>query len=904
MQTATARSSMLDHKNPPLAQSAPSLIGQTVRHYRITEKLGAGGMGVVYQAIDTRLERTVALKFLPDNVTISAADKNNLRREARAASALDHPNIGVIHGLEETSGQHLFIVMQHYDGETLAQRLSRSAISAPEALDLAIQIARGLSAAHAANIVHRDVKPSNIIITKNGTAKIVDFGLARIVASASATQTISATGTLPYMAPEQILGESVDQRSDVWALAVIVIQMLTGIHPFVRPSTTAMTFAILNQPPAALDLVPAPLSSILYRALSKKPAHRYANAAELLTDLTSARAEVLALPAPLAEPTQSHAVTPRELKQFMHNASTPTWTTHGGSNLTRWLAFTSLAILLVAVAILLLPPSRERLAGLAYASTEKHIAVLPFTNSSADPDYQPVAAGLMDSLTNDLSNLEAAQRSLWVVPSSVVRSRNVSDPSAAFRDLGATMVVQGSVARKGSDVSLTIVLIDSKRLRQIGSAQFENPAGDLASLQNQAVTRLASMMKVSSGGSSAIPSNPIAPNAYESYLKALGYLQRYDKPGNPALAVVELNSAVAINPRFALGYATLGEAYRLKFLMDHDPSSVELALFNSRKALALDPHLTSVHVTLGLLESTLGKNGPALQEFQKVLDLNSRDADALIGMAAVYENMGRSTDAEANLKRAIGLRPDYWDGYRALAEFYDRQKRTPDAILQYRRIIELTPDNPEAYSDLGVQYMQLSDSESALAAEAAFRKSIQLAPNYQAYANLGWLYMDQKRYDESAAATRKALDLNDKDWRVWSNLQLAYTWLNDEKQRRAARSQALSRLEQYSAVNPNEAPVQSMLSMLYAEDKLRDKALSRAKSALALSPNDPSILADIAETHLDLGDRRRAVQFAHQSLENGYTLSDLQQRPALQALLADPGFRKQGSAKESNQTRP
>ena len=139
-------------------------------------------------------------------------------------------------------------------------------------------------------------------------------------------------------------------------------------------------------------------------------------------------------------------------------------------------------------------------------------------------------------------------------------------------------------------------------------------------------------MKVSSGGSSAIPSNPIAPNAYESYLKALGYLQRYDKPGNPALAVVELNSAVAINPRFALGYATLGEAYRLKFLMDHDPSSVELALFNSRKALALDPHLTSVHVTLGLLESTLGKNGPALQEFQKVLDLNSRDADALIGM--------------------------------------------------------------------------------------------------------------------------------------------------------------------------------------------------------------------------------------------------------------------------------
>src|SRR5436189_3446517 len=232
------------------------MVGQSISHYKITDKLGAGGMGVVYKALDLKLERTVALKFLPTDVTVSDRDKQSLLREARAASALDHPNIGVIHGIEESEDHRLFIVMAYYEGETLAQKLSRGPTPVRDSLDLAIQIAGGLSAAHAKHIVHRDVKPSNIIITKDNVAKIVDFGLARVVASASATQSLSSTGTLPYMAPEQILGEAIDQRSDLWALGVILVQMITGCHPFLRPNQGAMTFAILNQPPAGLEVVP------------------------------------------------------------------------------------------------------------------------------------------------------------------------------------------------------------------------------------------------------------------------------------------------------------------------------------------------------------------------------------------------------------------------------------------------------------------------------------------------------------------------------------------------------------------------------------------------------------------------------------------------------------------------
>ena len=300
------------------------MIGQTISHYRVTERLGAGGMGVVFKAFDLVLERPVALKFLSPNLIISSHDKEILLREARAASGLDHPNIGVIHGIEESEDRQLFIVMAYYEGETLAQKLARGPIPVRDSLDLVMQIARGLSAAHLHRIIHRDVKPSNIIITNDHLAKIVDFGLARVVASASATQSISSTGTLPYMSPEQILGETIDQRSDIWSLGVILVQMIAGSHPFLRPSTGAMTFAILNQAPAAVDLTPPAVQPILYRALSKKPETRYPNAEEMLHALEAAHAHIASSPA-LPEEITVASINTADLKRYAENASSPRW---------------------------------------------------------------------------------------------------------------------------------------------------------------------------------------------------------------------------------------------------------------------------------------------------------------------------------------------------------------------------------------------------------------------------------------------------------------------------------------------------------------------------------------------------------------------------------------------------
>jgi serine/threonine protein kinase/tetratricopeptide (TPR) repeat protein len=866
------------------------MLGQTISHYQITEKLGAGGMGVVYKAIDLKLERTVALKFLPHEIPFSRADKDDLLREARAASALDHPNIGVIHGIEESDDHQLFIVMAYYEGETLAQKLARSSLSVRDSLDLAIQVARGLSVAHARNIVHRDIKPSNIIITPDSVAKIVDFGLARAVASASATQSTSATGTLPYMAPEQILGENIEQPCDVWALGVIMVQMLTGSHPFLRPNTAAMTFAILNQPPSAMDVIPPTIQPIVYRALSKQAGKRYTDAGEMLKDLETARAEITATTAPLEEPTITRALNPREIKQYVQNASTPRW----NAAQSRWpvrLVLSALALFLLSIGVLAVPSVREQLAGLVYASTEKHIAVLPFENVGKDPDYDAVANGFSDALTNQLSNLDAAQKSLWVVPASEVRSHKVTDAPSAYRILGATMVVEGDVRRKGTSVYLTVVLIDAKRLRQIGSVQVENNAGDLAEVQNDAVAHLARMMKIKlADGTPALVSSS-TPDAYESYLKALGYMQRYDKPGNIDLAISTLTAALQKHSNFALGYATLGEAYRLKFLNDHHPTWIAEATANCQRAIQIDDRLVGAHVTLGQLNAALNKDDIALREFQKALEINPRNAEALIGLATVSEHAGRSAEAEEHYKHAIRLRPDYWAGYSMLADFYDRQKRPRDSIAQYERILKLTPDNPEAYNDLGVVFLGFHDAQSDATAEAAFKKSLQLAPNYQAYANLGWLYMAQKRYADSAAMTQKALDLNDKDWRVWANLLIAYTWLNDKKEIPIVRAKTLSALEQYALLDSKEAAVQSMLSTFYGEDKLREKTISHANAALALAPHDPNVLADIAEAYDELGERQKAIQYARDSLKQGYTIDDLKGRPALLPLLADPNFR-------------
>lgn len=866
-------------------------------------------MGVVYRALDTNLERTVALKVLPEHLVSSAEDRSRFLREARTASSLDHANIGVIYGMEEHEGRSI-IVMAYYEGETLSRKLLRGPLPVPEAVNIAVQMTEGLAAAHAGAIIHRDIKPSNVIVTQRGVVKVVDFGLARLASSTGSTQSLSRAGTIGYMSPEQTTGQLVDQRSDIWAIGIVLAEMVTGRNPFQRDAPAATVFAILNEPPQPMDEIPLDLLRIIYRALSKEPATRYQNCRELLTDLEEFRSHLdpAALAAAGARPSSgTHSssgiriarakpstLTAKELRKQIEHASRPLW---GGAVATtpkwqKWLAAVGMLAILAA-ALSFLPPVRERLAGW-FAGREDHIAVLPFENVGNDPANEAVSAGLMDSLSSRLTNLEVGKQSLWVVPASEVRRLKIADPAAALRELGATVAVEGSLQHDGQSIHMTVNLIDTKKMRQIGSVTLEDRAGDFSSLEDEAVARVARLMHIdvtpdmlrAMGGS-------VSGGAYESYLKALGYIQRYDKAGNLDLAIEALNSAVKADPRFALGYAQLGEAYRLKHSLDRNQKWIDEALAKCNKAAELDDRLPTVFVTLGHIHRNTGKYDLALQEYQRALQLDPHSADALLGIAESYESSGRVADAEATFRKAIALRPDSWDGYNDFASFLESHQRYQEAIAEYQHAIHLTPDNAPLYLNLGAVYSDMGEKHFS-DAEEMYTKSISLEPSYAAYTNLGYLYLQEQKYAEAAEAGKKALQLNDKDYLVWANLAIAYDGLKDIESASKARDRELVLLEAAVQSAPRDAVQQSRLALLYAQKKMRDNALSHIQSALALSPDDANVLENAGETYEFLGNRSQALHYIEKSLQRGYSLDDLKSFPDLQGLLSDPNFRPNG----------
>jgi eukaryotic-like serine/threonine-protein kinase len=852
------------------------MIGQTLAQYRIREKIGAGGMGVVYLARDEKLQRDVAIKVLPAGTLSDEVARRRFREEALSLARLNHPNIATVHDFGTQDGID-FLVTEYIPGVNLDAKIAGRPLPGKTLLALGVQLAQGMLAAHEQGLVHRDLKPANLRITPDGRLKILDFGLARLIRTeadsdltASVTKLEDTMGTLPYMAPEQLRGEKTDARSDIWSVGAVLYEMATGRRPFPESHGPLLIDAILNRdpdPPKKWNREVSPgLENVILKALDKDPQHRYQSVRELLIDLERLTTGV----SPLA------------------TSSRGFWK----QGTARWWASGGIATLVIVGLLFSATSMRNNLGAKRSESDERHIAVLPFDNIGKNPATEEVAEGLMDSLTSKFSNLETGEKSLWVVPSSVVRRRQVEDPTAALRDLGATMVVKGSIQKEGQGVLLTVNLINAKTLRQVGSVELRDAAGDISSLQNEVVTRIAKMMGVEvtpdmlrTSGSSAVPA------AYESYLKALGLIQRYDKPGNLDAAIDALQSAVNHDVRFAVGYAALGEAYRLKYQVDRNPKWLQEATANCKRASDLDNRLPSVFVTLGRIHDDAGKHDLAIQEFQHALELNPRDADALNGMAHAYENAGRVADAEAAFKKAAALRPDYWDGYNTLGLFYDRQRKYGDSIAALQRAIELTPDNAQAYFNLGAVYLDTSDPKKIPDAERALKKSLELGPTFAAYANLGFLYTQLGNYKESAAMTEKALELNDKDYLIWANLANAYAWTKETEKLDTVRSRELALLEQAAKTKPNDAQVQASLAAVYAQKKMKDQALARAQTALALAPDDPTVLVTVGSTYEILGTRKEAIQFIQKGMAKGYTLDDLQRDPDLQTLLSDPSFK-------------
>jgi tetratricopeptide (TPR) repeat protein len=377
---------------------------------------------------------------------------------------------------------------------------------------------------------------------------------------------------------------------------------------------------------------------------------------------------------------------------------------------------------------------------------------------------------------------------------------------------------------------------------------------------------------------------------HESYLAGLKYLERWDKPANLESAIQLFEQAVKADPGFGLGFSGLGEAHWSKYRLDKDPRWIDEAEKDCKRAAELNSQLPAVYVTLARVHTGKGQYNLALQEIQQALKLEPLDPDALLTEAAVFASMGQEEKAENTYKKAAALRPQNWSGHYELGGFYYRQQRYADAATAFEQALKITPDNALVHATLGGVLQPLGKDAEA---EKHLKQSIELQPSYAAYTNLGVLYYQQRRWEESATMTRKALDVNGNDWRVWSNLRLAYEWLNQKNDGENALRNELRRLEETAILSSDDAEVQVELGLLYSREGLREKAISYLEAALARSPDDPAVLVSAGEAYENLGDRARALRLVTEALAKGWTLEQLGNDPGQQQLLRDSHFRKQ-----------
>jgi serine/threonine protein kinase len=541
-----------------------SLSGQMISHYRVLEKLGGGGMGVVYKAEDTRLDRAVALKFLPDDVAHDAHSLERFKREAKAASALNHPNICTIYEIGDHDGRQ-FIAMEFLDGQTLKHHISGKPLSVEQMLELGIEIADALDGAHAKGIVHRDVKPANIFVTERSHAKVLDFGLAKLARTGGAislsamstasdldqlTRVGTVIGTIAYMSPEQALGEDLDARSDLFSFGAVLYEMATGSKAFSGATTAAIFDSILHKalvPPVRLNpQVPFELDRIIQKALEKDRALRYQHASEMCSDLKRLKRDIESgrrdsEPEGLHEPRISRGST----------ATAPS----ASSGLRRrhhtliWTGCTLLLVVVLSILFFRNGEAWQRIFG-PNIPPQKNLVVLPFAAVDSQPGEQIYCDGLTETVTAKLAHIASLQ-----VPSALdVRDHHVTSIQKAKNQFGANLVLAASWQRVNNSARINLSLIDTKSGQQVRTDTITEPANDLFLLQDQVVLKVTRMLELqlSASNTSSLTSHGTAVlTAYDFYVQGIGYLQRYERSENVETSINLFRRAIEQDPAYA-----------------------------------------------------------------------------------------------------------------------------------------------------------------------------------------------------------------------------------------------------------------------------------------------------------------------------------------------------------------
>ena len=878
----------------------PYAIGDTVAdNYLIEGLAGKGGMGFVYRARDLKLDRTVALKFLPSEVSATEREKQRFLKEARLAAALDHPNIGSIYGIDVSAEGRTFIVMAYYEGPSLAARIHLGPpMEVGEVLDVAKQMARGLAEAHSHNIFHRDIKPSNVMFASAGLMKIVDFGLA-YASEQSATLTHGAVGTVGYMAPEQALNHGADGRADIWSLGVVMAEMLTRRNPFERETLPATVLAVINEPPSSLEGTQLEVQRIVYRALSKDRLKRYQTCSEILADLKIAEAQLGLSGEPPDSSPARQSKTANELREFRESASESALVQRPRKS--RRLTFMGIAVLaaLLAAAFGLWKPEWDRILGrtggarnaAAILPQRPVLAMLPFNSAAGDAHLNALGEGLIESIGTKLSAL-SENRQFEVIPARNLREKGLTTMADARRQFGANLGLSVNLQPAGDLVTVGFQLQDAQSGKTLGGDTVTVPAADVFAVENhveEGTVKTLDLKLRPEEETSLKVHGTASPAAYNYYLQARGYLVDYTKADNLENAILMSREALKLDDHFGSARASLGEAYWRKYSLTKDQHLTEQAKQECETAITLGNAGAAGHICLGLVYGGTGRYGESAAQYQLAVQLEPANESAAIGLASMLEHQGAVNEAEAAYQRVIDAHPQSYFAYNAMGGFYYRRSEYEKAIQMFQRVTQLAPENYAGYVNLGGTY---NDVGRLLEAIEPLKKSISLRPSYAGYTNLGTSYLGLHKLKEAAAAYQEAVKLDPKQYVTWGNLGSAQNYSGAKDKARVSYDKAIELAAEELKVNPHDAEIMSDLAIYYATIDNKEQALSYLGQALQYGHSEKEIMACAAQVYNQLGETGLALEWMSKAIDAGYSARKFQDLVAFQNLVDNPRYQE------------
>jgi serine/threonine protein kinase/tetratricopeptide (TPR) repeat protein/TolB-like protein len=827
--------------------------------YRIEAEAGEGGMGKVYRATDLDLNRTVALKVVRPELAGDPDHFERLKREILLASRVTHRHVLRIHDLGEADEVH-FISMAWVDGQDLDAFIRHHGpLPEDQILRLTRQICEGLEAAHREGVIHRDLKPRNVLLDSAGNACISDFGLAEILdLPHTPGPTDQISGTPRYMSPEQVQGKPADQRTDIYSLGLVLYEMATGEIPFKDDSVfQAMLQRIIETPKSPKLLNPAisdKLTAVILRCLERDPERRYNSAQELVEDL------------------------PR-----------PGKLTSGKNLFGRFTArvwiYAAAGTVLLGIAGAVFFHAYHR--GVQRPTNGTYVAVLPFWAIGSDSKLEYYAEGISEAIS---SRLSSARRVHPTSPAALEKVDLSQPAESVAKKVGANLVVRGTVQNQGDQIEVVANIYNVESHKPVWSKSFVDTRQNLLPLQDEVANQLVRELGGNDEAEARVASaQPPTQNldAYDLYLRGRDILKHRQSEKDAQAALELFKQACAKDPGFALAWTGVADASLEMFRLNRDSFRVEEALATAREATRRDSRLPEVHFALGSVYTQTGNNAEAVAEIKRALKLEPNSDDGYLRLGHAYEGLGQNEAALSAFKKAVELNPYYWYNHDQLGKAYYRMGRNEDALKEFKRVAELDPANESVHNAMGIVYSRLSRWEECI---QEFQKAIELHPSANAYNSLGTAYFYAGRYAEAIPMFEKAINMDPHKAVFIGNLADAYRNLNQGEKARATYDRAIQVAYQQLQVNPRDASSLGNVALYEAKEGQILEAEEAIRRARSMNGSNNQLMYDEAVVEALAGHNRDALRALQRSLQNGFSAEEARKDPELARLRRLPGF--------------